>query len=254
SYLARHVAPYSANLERVDFHIPSRLPGPRPFRIGFVTDTHIGPVVRPGDIERALSLLVDAKPDLLAFGGDYVSESPRYIAEAAAVLGNFVATARHGALAVLGNHDYANDASRLMKHFERRGIQVLRNQSQRVAAPCGDLWIAGIDDALLGAPDLRLAFADVPADAAALALWHEPDWAEHVAPFGAFLQLSGHSHGGQIRLPILGNVAAPSGGRRFVAGLQQAAGLPIYTSRGIGVYRPPIRFRCPPEVTLITLR
>jgi predicted MPP superfamily phosphohydrolase len=74
-----------------------------------------------------------------------------------------------------------------------------------------------------------------------------------VVHHGAFLQLSGHSHGGQVRLPILGTIAAPAGGRRFVAGLNFATGMPVYTTRGVGVYRPPVRFRCAPEITLVTL-
>jgi uncharacterized protein len=87
----------------------------------------------------------------------------------------------------------------------------------------------------------------------AITLWHEPDWAECVVKYGAFLQLSGHSHGGQVRLPLVGPITAPAGGKRFVKGLNFAAGMPVYTTRGVGVYRPPVRFRCPPEVTLLTL-
>jgi hypothetical protein len=222
-------------------------------RIGFVADTHLGSVMRPADIDRALALLLAAEPDLLLFGGDYVSESPRHIIEAAAVLGNVAGATRFGSLAVLGNHDLANGAGRMTVALEKYGIQVLRNASARVGDDTGELWIAGIDDALLGCPDAGRAFAGVPSRARALALWHEPDGAEQAADRGAFLQLSGHSHGGQVRLPIAGPIAAPAGGKRFVKGLNFAAGMPVYTSRGVGVYRPPVRFRCPPEVALITL-
>ena len=137
--------------------------------------------------------------------------------------------------------------------LEKRGIRVLRNESARVGDETGELWIAGIDDALLGSPDPERAFASIPSGERAIALWHEPDWAEHVVQYGALLQLSGHSHGGQVRLPVAGTVAAPAGGRRFVKGLNMAAGMPVYTTRGVGVYRPPLRFRCSPEVTLMTL-
>jgi uncharacterized protein len=250
---ARHESPYRPVLERVDVRVPSGMQTPPRLRIGFVADTHLGSVMRPADIDRALALLFDAEPDLLLFGGDYVSESPRHITEAAAVLGTVAGATRFGSLAVLGNHDCANGAERMAAALEQRGIQVLRNASARVGDNTGELWIAGIDDALLGCPDTERAFAGVPANACALALWHEPDWAEQVVDHGAFLQLSGHSHGGQVRLPIAGPIAAPAGGRRFVEGLNFAAGMPVYTSRGVGVYRPPVRFRCPPEVTLITV-
>lgn len=250
---ARHTAPYDPKLVRLDLDVPDRLGIGQPFRIGFVTDTHIGPAIRAADVDRALTLLSAAKPDLLLFGGDYICESPRYAPDAAAVLGAHAASAIYGAIAVLGNHDYSCDAPRLTSHLERQGIRVLRNEAARVETPSGDLWIVGIDDAILGTPDVPQAFAGAPPDAATVALWHEPDWAVEAARHNPLLQLSGHSHGGQMRLPFIGNIAAPSGGRRYVSGLSHAAGMPIYTSRGVGVYRPPIRFRCPPEVTLVTL-
>ena len=250
---ARHSAPYNPILEQVEFRIPPGVNAPARLRIGFVTDTHIGTVISPRDVERSLELVLEARPDILLFGGDYVSDSPRHIPVAADVLRNATSAVRLGSIAVLGNHDYANGASRITSELEKRGIQVLRNEAMRVADESGEFWIAGIDDVMLGTPDVDRAFAQVPADARALALWHEPDWADSVAPHGAFLQLSGHSHGGQIRLPVAGNIAAPVGGRRFVAGLNYASGMPVYTSRGVGVFRPPVRFRCPPEVTIITL-
>jgi uncharacterized protein len=252
-YRARHEAPYRPVLERIEIRIPSSVQTPPRLRIGFVTDTHLGSVIRPRDVERALALILSADPDLLLFGGDYVSESPRHIAEAAAVLGNVASATRFGSLAVLGNHDYANGAVRMTGALEKHGIRVLRNESARVGSDSGELWIAGIDDALLGSPDLERAFSSVPPCERAIALWHEPDWAERTVQFGALLQFSGHSHGGQVRLPIAGTVAAPTGGRRYVKGLSVAAGMPVYTSRGVGVFRPPVRLRCPPEVTLVTL-
>jgi predicted MPP superfamily phosphohydrolase len=253
SYRARHKAPYQPVLERIEIRLPTSAQTPPRLRIGFVTDTHLGSVIRPRDIDRALVLLLSADPDILLFGGDYVSESPRHIAEAADVLGNVAGATRFGSLAVLGNHDYANGAARMTAALEKRGIRVLRNESARVGDDTGELWIAGIDDALLGSPDLERAFTSVPSREGAIALWHEPDWAERTGSHGALLQLSGHSHGGQVRLPIAGKVAAPAGGRRFVKGLSLAAGMPVYTSRGVGVFRPPVRLRCPPEVTLVTL-
>ena len=250
---ARHEAPFRPVLERVEVRIPSGVQTPPRLRIAFIADTHVGSVLRPLDIERALALVLAAEPDLLLFGGEYVSESPRHIGDAAAVLGDAANATRFGSLAVLGNHDYANGAARMAAALERRGIQVLRNDSAHVGDQTGELWIAGIDDAVLGSPDPKQAFARVPPGVRAVALWHEPDWAEQVVPFGALLQLSGHSHGGQVRLPIVGTIAAPPGGRRFVEGLNFAAGMPIYTTRGVGVFRPPVRWRCPPEVTLVTL-
>jgi uncharacterized protein len=250
---ARYRAPFEPVLEQATFGGFSAAEGATPLRIGFVTDVHIGPTFRAADAERALRLIAAAEPDLFLLGGDYVCESPRYLNDAAAVLSAFVTQARFGALAVLGNHDYSNDAPRLSTLLERRGIRVLRNEATCIPTETDALWVAGIDDALLGRPDLFSAFAPIPVGAKSLVVWHQPDWAEQSVSHGAALQLSGHSHGGQVRLPYIGPVAAPVGGRRFVAGHNLVGGMPLYTSRGVGVYRPPVRFRCPPEVTLITL-
>jgi predicted MPP superfamily phosphohydrolase len=249
---ARHRAPYEPRLELVAVPTPCShdLAG---LRIGFLTDTHVGPMVDAGLVARALDLLVAAEPDVLCLGGDVVCDSPRFIPDAAAVLGEYVAAARLGTYAVLGNHDYSTDAARLTAALERKGIRVLRNEAVPVAGEDASFWIVGIDDALLGRPDLDRAFAAVPPDSPVVTLWHEPDWAEQTAQHGALLQLSGHSHGGQIRLPFVGHLSAPTGGKRFAYGLNYADCMPVYTSRGLGVFHPPVRFRCPPEVTLLTL-
>jgi predicted MPP superfamily phosphohydrolase len=253
AYHSRFRAPFEPVLERVRFAGLASDAAMPPLRVGFVTDVHIGPTFRAVDAERALNLIAAEKPDLFLLGGDYVCESPRFLNEAAAVLGAFVTQARFGALAVLGNHDYSNDAPRLTALLERVGIRVLRNEAACVPSETNPLWVAGIDDAVLGRPDLCAAFKPIPDGARPLVVWHQPDWAELAASRGAALQLSGHSHGGQVRLPIIGAVAAPVGGRRFIAGHNHVEGMAVYTSRGVGIYRPPVRFRCSPEVTLITL-
>lgn len=246
---SRHRAPREVKLQHLCLGIsePDRIE----LRIGFVTDTHIGPTVLASDVDRAMQLIVVEQPDLLLLGGDYVSESPRYLPDAARVIGGYTDAFPLGALAVFGNHDYSNDATRMERLLSARGIRVLRNEAVRL--PALDLWIAGIDDAILSKPDVAATFQHIPAHAPTVALWHEPDGADQVAPYGPLLQLSGHSHGGQVRLPYLGHVAAPSGGRRYVSGLYDASGMPVYTSHGVGAYRPPLRYRCAPEVTLISL-
>lgn len=254
AYHARYREPFAPVLERIEFSGFSTSKSTAPLRIGFVTDLHIGPAFRAVEAERALIQIAAAEPDLFLLGGDYACESPRYIAEAADLLSTYLSRARFGAFAVLGNHDYSNDAPRLTSHFERGGIRVLRNEAVPVSWDTNQLWIAGLDDAVLGRPDLPATYSQIPQGAKCVALWHEPDWAAHAAARGSLLQLSGHSHGGQVRLPLLGPLAAPVGGRLYVAGPNAIDGMTVYTSRGIGIYRPPVRFRCPPEVTLVTLR
>jgi len=111
-----------------------------------------------------------------------------------------------------------------------------------------------VDDILRGKPRLDLALRGTPADDPVVLLAHEPDWADHVATRPVDLQLSGHSHGGQIRIPLIGAPYLPPLGRKYPWGLRQIGGLTLYTNVGIGTIGLPMRLGCPPEVTLITLR
>jgi uncharacterized protein len=253
AYQSRYVNPYRPRLERVSIPVPSEHPGLAGLRIGFITDTHVGPFITADDLARAAALIAAEQPDLILLGGDYVSESPRYIGSAVEVLKKLVDETPLGGIAVLGNHDMNVSAPKVTAGLEGMGISVLRNRATSVTFGGETLWIAGIDETLLGHPDPPTAFSQVPAGAAALALWHEPQFAEQAAAQGAFLQLSGHTHGGQIRLPGVGPVGLPIHGKRYVMGLNRADGMAIYTARGVGVYRPPLRFNCPPEVTIVSL-
>jgi predicted MPP superfamily phosphohydrolase len=254
-YDAYAVEPFAPTLERVAVPLPVGHEDLAGLTIGFVADTHVGPHVSGDDVALALSLLGRAQPDLVLLGGDYLSASPRYATVAADVLAPLVRAAPLGGYAVLGNHDCGEvgRADRVTAALAAVGIPVLRNARAVVDTGRGDLWIAGVDEAIMARADPAAAFAKIPAGAAVLALWHEPDFAARCARLGAFAQLSGHSHGGQVRLPGLGPLFLPRGGRRFVQGLNDAEGMPIYTSRGVGVFLPPVRLNCPPEVTLVTL-
>jgi len=253
AYAARYVNPYRPVLERISVPAPADHAPLAGMRIGFLADTHVGPFISSDDLRRATNLLAREQPDLILLGGDYVSESARYTTPAVEVLQELARQAPLGGYAVLGNHDLSVSRTRVGDALRAVGIPVLRNQAIRVPYGGDELWIAGIDETLLGDPQPEETFAQVTSGAAAVALWHEPQFAEQAAAQGAFLQLSGHTHGGQIRIPGVGPVGLPVHGKRFVSGLAHAGSMAIYTARGVGVYRPPLRFNCPPEVTLITL-
>jgi uncharacterized protein len=253
AYRARHVYPYSPVLERISLQLPPGHEGLHGLTIGFIADSHVGPFISPDDLARAANLLAKEKPELILLGGDYVSESPRFIGPAVEVIAELVRETPLGGFAVMGNHDMSVSAPRVTNALETAGIPVLRNRAASIVRGGDTLWIAGIDETLLGNPDPVATFAQIPTGAASIAVWHEPSFAEDVAPHGAFAQLSGHTHGGQIRLPGIGPVGLPVDGKRHVIGFTNAAGMPVYTTRGVGVYRPPMRWNCPPEVTLITL-
>jgi predicted MPP superfamily phosphohydrolase len=253
AYSARYRKPYRPRLERTTLSVPRGHESLAGLRIGFISDTHVGPFIAKPDVERAADLIRAEKPDLLLLGGDYVSESTRYIPIAVDALGSLGAEIELGAVGVLGNHDLHVNGYMISQALNSVGITILRNESHKITYNGEDLWIAGIDETLLGYPDVNETFAGIPAGAASIALWHEPEFAEQAAAKGAFAQLSGHTHGGQIRIPGVGPVGLPIDGKRYVMGHNVADGMQIYTSRGVGVFRPPMRFNCPPEVTIITL-
>jgi hypothetical protein len=253
---ARFVQPYRPGLTRVDLRLPPGHDGLAGLTIGFVTDTHVCRAFSADHLSRATALVAEARPDLVLFGGDYVSGSPRFIPAAARALGLLARAAPLGGVAVLGNHDHSVGADDVERALTVKGVTVLRNSAVAVDRGGYRLWVAGVEDSLLGRPDLPQTFANIPPRSAALAVWHEAEFAKQAAACGAFAQLSGHTHGGQVRFPLVGALplALPPHGRRHVMGLNIAAGMPVYTSRGVGVYQPPIRFNCPPEVVLVTLR
>jgi predicted MPP superfamily phosphohydrolase len=254
-YEAYAANPFTPELERIELPLPAGHEALAGLTIGFVADTHLGPSFSEDDVARALALVAATNPQLILLGGDYISASPRYAAPAAALLGDLVRQAPLGGYAVLGNHDCGERGRdrAVTDALEREGIQVLRNTSTKVDTEQGSLWIAGVDEAIMARADPDATFATIPDNAAVLALWHEPDYAAQSARLGAFAQLSGHSHGGQVRLPGIGPLFLPRGGEHFVIGFNHAEGMPIYTTRGVGVFLPPIRINCPPEVTLVTL-
>ena len=180
-----------------------------------------------------MALLDGFEIDLVLLGGDYVSESNLYAGSMADELAGLVARAPLGGLAVMGNHDLPLGTVRIRSELGRIGVRVLRNESVLLDWKGGRLAIAGIDDTIVGRADPDRAFADIPEGVPTLALWHEADFAEEAVRLGAFAQLSGHTHGGQVRLPMIGSIWLPADGRRREMGRYEVAGMPLYVSRGL---------------------
>lgn len=155
-------------------------------------------------------------------------------------------------LACLGNHDHWTDADAVAGALSDAGLTMLRNAAREVA---DGLWVAAVDDVWEQQADLGKALEGAPAGAIIVLLAHEPDYADEVAADGRVsLQLSGHSHGGQVRLPFIGAPFLPYLGRKYPAGLYRVGGMWLYVNRGVGLISPAVRFNCRPEVTLLTLR
>lgn len=239
-------------VERVSVNLP-RLPVQLDgLRVAHLSDLHISQYTTPGDISRALMLAMRQSPDLIVLTGDFIwRQATEHVHALVEPLRSLAAPL--GVYAVLGNHDHWEGAERVIDALAQARVTVLRNQAARLDA-AAPLWLVGLDDVWERKQDLRGALAGVPEEQCKLLLVHEPDFADRAAGFPVDLQLSGHSHGGQINLPHFGRPVLPYLGQKYPAGLYQVGAMVLYTNRGIGVIAPPVRLNCPPEVTLLTLR
>jgi uncharacterized protein len=222
-------------------------------RIVQLTDIHHSvyiPIETVQDVVRTANRL---HPDLLALTGDFVTLSPSYIWPVARALGKL--RARFGVFAVLGNHDFQVDANEVTRALHAQHIRVLRNTHHALRSRGSTVWLAGVDDLWWNADDFDAALASIPAREAKILLCHNPIGIRQAVEHGVDLVLSGHTHGGQVRLPLVGSVRGRSKlGERFVEGWNRLDGTQIYVSRGIGQSVVPLRVNCPPEITCLTLR
>jgi predicted MPP superfamily phosphohydrolase len=238
---AHFIEPRAVVLERVEVPVkdlPQELDG---FTIGVMADLHLEttPLVT---IARAVQKLVEEGPEISVIVGDFAEDASSLsdIDEVLEPLGRVYG--------VPGNWDRWTESH---DYQDLIGVEMLVN---RGVSPAGGLWLCGIDTALLGYPSLDDAVAGAPEGSIVILLAHEPDIASWIEPrHNVSLQISGHSHGGQIRLPIVGSVLLPPLGEEYPMGLKKTPGHWVYTTRGLGMSHIPMRFLCPPEVTLITL-
>jgi len=237
---------------------PVRLEG---FTIALLSDFHYDPFFSIHPLKAAIGMVNDLRPDLVVLTGDFVSlplirKNEDRAAAAAEPCAQLLREMRaeHGLWAVMGNHDVFTDPDHVTSALEAVGIRVLGNQSAPIEANGGRFWLSGVDDVLGGTSDLQVALHGISSGEATVLLAHEPDYADYVARYPVDLQLSGHSHGGQIRIPFVPVFYYPEMARKYVLGLYQVGPLTLYTNAGLGTVAVPARFRCPPEITILTLR
>jgi uncharacterized protein len=234
------------------------------FTIAQLSDFHYDPDFSALPLKKAIKIANELRPDLIALTGDFVTvpvfsdylhnaKHGAEFAEACALaVGQF--RARYGVFAILGNHDHDSDPDRVIAALGKHAIPVLRNSSVPVEVNGKRLWLSGVDDVLTGKPDLDVTLKGVPGAEPVVLLAHEPDFADEATKYPIDLQLSGHSHGGQIRFPVIGAPFLPDLGRKYPWGMRRVGKLVLYTNIGLGTIRIPARLNCPPEITLFTLR
>ncbi|MBC7910259.1 MAG: metallophosphoesterase [Pyrinomonadaceae bacterium] len=243
--------PYMLSVERHEIalrRLPPELDG---LRIVQLSDIHHSPFTGRSQIMHAIETANSLEPDIIALTGDYVSHDPSYASPCAEMLGRL--RARHGVYAVLGNHDHWTDAALITDLFRLAGIQVLVNEGMRFELGGASFWLAGVDDTMVGLEDLPLALAGSRADEMKLLLAHNPIILRRAARAGVDLVLSGHTHGGQITWRSEKS-ASGRPRRRILRGLGRRGQTQIYVTRGLGTVVLPVRYGCPPEVSLLELR
>jgi uncharacterized protein len=223
------------------------------YRVLHFSDIHLGTWMNEKRLEALMTLINRQEPDLICITGDFLTHS---IHGSESVLTNALSrlTAKDGVLAVLGNHDHWSDPGLVRRCLAASQIRELRNETVTLQRGGSKLYISGVDDVYNQKDRLDLVVNQVPDDAAAVILVHVPDFADLTAACGKFsLQISGHSHGGQVVLPWIGSPVLPPLGRKYVRGKYQINGMTLYTNRGVGTATLPIRLNCPPEISIYTL-
>lgn len=244
---------HSIELTTHHLKLPRLAPEFHGYRIVQISDFHIGEWRNERRLRAAVEIVNQQAPHLIALTGDYISDDPPvYITHLQDELCKLHAV--DGIAAVLGNHDHHHHPDTLRGIFEECNIHDLSNRFLSLQRGPAALHIAGIDSYSKEQDDLPRLLEHLPAEGAAILLAHEPDFAEISAASGRFdLQLSGHSHGGQVRFPLIGSVFYPRHAHKYPLGRYQINGMIQYTNRGIGLGHLPIRLNCPAEVSLFIL-
>jgi predicted MPP superfamily phosphohydrolase len=248
------IEPGWLDIEPVAVALPRLDPAFHGYRVAQLSDLHLGDWLTRERLDEVVALTNTLQPDLIALTGDFVTRRPADAAQdlIAALRG---LRARDGVVAVLGNHDQWPTPAIIRQVLRESGIADLSNTVETLRRGGAALHLAGVDDAWHGLARLDRVLARLPGDGAALLLAHEPDFADTSAATGRFdLQLSGHSHGGQVVIPFVGPPTLPEMGEKYPSGRYQVGGMVQYTNRGVGMVRPHVRLNCRPEITLLTLQ
>jgi predicted MPP superfamily phosphohydrolase len=234
-------------------------------KIAQLSDIHLNEYTEPFLLREAVDHINRLNPDMVLLTGDYVSAQmlPKKMTmsaawECAGLLSQIACPRRY---AILGNHDCMAGEDEIAEALHHNGIPVLRNAFVPIERGQSRLWLAGLEDPVCGRPDpdrtIPAAIRN-QANEPVILMCHAPDFVDellrHPAGRSVALMLSGHTHGGQVRIPLLGAFHLPVGGRKYVEGWFPMGGLQLYVNRGIGSVGLPFRFNCRPEITSFTLR
>jgi uncharacterized protein len=252
---AREVETRRVEVKHIMLTLPRLSPEFDGYRVVQIGDLHLDDWTKPARLRGITQKVNEQRPDLVAITGDFASYSAEQLDTRRLIEALRDLSARDGCVAILGNHDYLTDVKLVRRCIREGGVTELINGVRSVRRGNAALHVAGIDDVMEGRSRLDLVLRELPESGAAILLAHEPDFADVSAATGRFdLQLSGHSHGGQIGVPLLRRLVLPPFSQRYTSGLHEVGGMSVYTNRGIGFVHLRARFLCRPEITVLTLR
>jgi uncharacterized protein len=251
-------------VSRLDLRIAGLATPFEGMRIVQLSDLHLDEYTEPFFLRDIVDRVNRLNPDMVFLTGDYITygiSSKKFAEGAAWQCANILTglNCRHR-YAILGNHDVMVDPKLVAAALTDNGMKVLINACEPIERSGARFWVAGLDDPMNGNPDPELAIPSRIRNIASepvVVLCHAPDYADdllaHPAGRAAKVMLSGHTHGGQVRFPLVGATLLPPLGRKYVEGWFHLGGMQLYVNRGLGAVGVPFRFDCPPEITLFTL-
>jgi uncharacterized protein len=259
-YYAKEIEPKSLSITRHTFSHPLIPQGFNQFKMIQFSDTHLGFQYSLEQLNKLVDRINKLKPDVVFFTGDLMDEPNKFVNSNQIIPILLKLNAPFGKYAIYGNHDHGGYGTDLYDTImNQSGFVVLKNKGIEIKlVDQTSIHIIGLDDAMLGKPNLAKAMEGLPSDSFKILLAHEPDLAEQVVGQGVHFQLSGHSHGGQVKVPFVGALITPPYSQLYQEGFYEIGDstdpLSLYVNRGLGTTRLPFRFLAKPELTIFTLK
>ena len=253
---AHDVEPENLEIVPLELVLPRLDPAFDGYRLVQFSDIHMGTGMTTKRLTHIVNVVNDQNPDAIAITGDFVTHGDIRPLLPGLVESLSQLRSKDGTFAILGNHDHWTDPKAIHEVIRQIGAVDLSNRTYSLRLGDAVLHLAGVDDYWERQNRLDEVLAQLPGDACAILLAHEPDFADISAATGRFdLQISGHSHGGQVRLPIINRpITLPTYSLIYPVGQYQVGTMIQYTNRGVGTIPPAVRFNCRPEITVFTLR
>ncbi|NGP44419.1 metallophosphoesterase [Bacillaceae bacterium SIJ1] len=253
---ATYIEPHWLETKRLTLSFPTLPTAFHQLKVVVFSDTHIGHHYDANQFEKLINAMNKEKADLIIFAGDLLDRPMSYQDPERLIAILTKLRARFGKFAVYGNHDHGDYGTDLYRTvIENAGFQLLRNEAATITSQSETIVIAGLDDQMLGKPDVDATLSSVQQEQWSLLIAHEPDIADDIHETSVNLQISGHTHGGQVQLPFFGPLVLPPLGEKYIEGLYTFTDtdFQLYVNRGIGTTRLPYRFLARPELTVLTL-